>query len=210
MNRSLDELSASELNAAIDDTNFPKVQNAVVYGSLLPSTSTDDAVTIAKNASSEDDQISAMVNASDEPINASHSNGISDGSIMKRIHPAPLKMVSFKDDSFDVPGTPRTPRTSTTPGNETICSNIAANFALFRLSDCAKKKYLRIGKSIKVHKCEIESMSGIANEILLSKSHKKLIKTIRRSTKLSTVVIPIWKLCLSASTRARQQINVVT
>lgn len=119
MNRSLDDLSASELNAAIDDTNFPKVQNAVVYAPLVPS-STDDAVVTTNNGTSEDDQIGATADTSNESTNlpSSHSNGIGDGSIMKRVHPAPLKMVSFKDDSFDVPGAPRTPRTSTTPGNK--------------------------------------------------------------------------------------------
>lgn len=119
MNRSLDELSASELNAAIDDTNFPKLQNAVVYGAMLPPSS-DDAVATAKNGTSEDDQMSDTPNTSSEAPNltSSHSNGISDGSIIKRVHPAPLKMVSFKGDSFDVPGTPRTPRTSTTPGKK--------------------------------------------------------------------------------------------
>lgn len=126
MNRSLDDLSASELNAAIDDTNFPKVQNAVVYGTLL-SSSPDDAGATTENGTSEDDQISAKAETSNEPSNltASHPNGISDGSIIKRTHPAPLKMVSFKGDSFDVPGTPRTPRTSTTPGKIHTESNYA-------------------------------------------------------------------------------------
>lgn len=132
MNRSLDDLSASELNAAIDDTNFPKLQNAVVYGTLL-SSSPDDTVATTENGTSEDAQISATAESSNEPSNltASHPNGISDGSIIKRTHPAPLKMVSFKGDSFDVPGTPRTPRTSTTPGKiHSTCNmyNVHVNF----------------------------------------------------------------------------------
>lgn len=120
MNRSLDELSASELNAAIDDTNFPKVQNFIVHSNNSPtllSSSTDDASSVAvKNGTT-----TSADNNNDQCTSAgqsSHSNGvIGDGSIIKRIHPAPLKMVSFKEESFDVPGTPRTPRTSTTPGN---------------------------------------------------------------------------------------------
>jgi len=35
---------------------------------------------------------------------------------IKRERPTPLKMISFTDSVFDVPGTPKTPRTSTTPG----------------------------------------------------------------------------------------------
>lgn len=129
MNRSLDDLSASELNAAIDDTNFPKVQKAIVYGTVLPS-SADDTVATAKNGTSEDDhQPSGTAETSSDPSNltSSQSNGIGDGSIIKRTHPAPLKMVSFKGDSFDVPGTPRTPRTSTTPGNKKISIEWCAN-----------------------------------------------------------------------------------
>lgn len=203
MNRSLDDLSASELNAAIDDTNFPKIQNAVVYGALVP-LSTDDAVATTKNGMAEDDQTSTVANISNESavLPSTHSNGIGDGSsssIMKRAHPAPLKMVSFKSDSFDVPGTPRTPRTSTTPGNDNKNERLIAFSAMSRIH--------RTQKSIIMIECEIDSKSEIASEhLLLPNRHKNLMKTIRRLPKLSTIAIRItrWKLCLSVDARARQ------
>ncbi len=86
MNCALADLSASELNAAIDDTNFPK-NNNVENGKKA------DNVDGAKGV------IRAYRNGS-----------------FKRDVPAPLNGAAFSDNYSDVPSTPKTPRTSTTPG----------------------------------------------------------------------------------------------
>lgn len=86
-------LNASELNDAIDNTNFPKTE----------SISTE----IKENGTS------------DKNDGTKQTNGTVNGttSVVKRTHPAPLKIVSFSEEVLDVIGTPRTPRTSTTPGS---------------------------------------------------------------------------------------------
>lgn len=127
MNRSLDELTASELNAAIDDTNFPKAQSAMCLSRSADDTrsptsapqlngnsiATPTAATASVGNGNTDD--TAVEQAKDDQSN---ENGLQNGhkGFIKRVHPAPLKMVAFKGDSIDIPGTPRTPRTSTTPG----------------------------------------------------------------------------------------------
>lgn len=102
MNRSIDDMSASELNAAIDDTNFPKVQSPTKF---------DECNHNPSNKTNNNESNSNEINV---------SNGSTATGILNRAHPTPLKMVAFRDDSIDVPGTPRTPRTSTTPGDEKI------------------------------------------------------------------------------------------
>lgn len=87
MNFALGELTASELNAAIDDTNFPKNNN------------------VEKGKKVENG----------EPANGvirTYRNGA-----LKSDVPAPLVGAIFNDNYADVPNTPKTPRTTTTPGN---------------------------------------------------------------------------------------------
>lgn len=123
MNRSLDELTASELNDAIDDTNFPKAQSTLCLS--RPSSEESRPLTHQNGNSTP-----LIGNGNAEEPNASdrtdeqndNGSGARNGhkGFMKRVHPAPLKMVAFKGDSIDIPGTPRTPRTSTTPGLLTV------------------------------------------------------------------------------------------
>ncbi|XP_055307123.1 GTP cyclohydrolase 1 [Sitodiplosis mosellana] len=127
MNRSLDELTASELNAAIDDTNFPKARST----QCLSQTQSNGDETNAHQNGKTNHATGSSLNGNDD--NDNENNHASDGQqqstealptqngikgFIKRAHPAPLKMVAFKGDSIDHPGTPRTPRTSTTPGHE--------------------------------------------------------------------------------------------
>lgn len=126
--RSLDEMTASELNAAIDDTNFPKntnsaastpldpnlVSQALGLGPVEKSKVAQDGVGASSSDKGEkDDVVAPLANSS---VAGAMANGAAKG-IMRREHPTPLRMVSFRDDRVDLPGTPRTPRTSTTPGN---------------------------------------------------------------------------------------------
>lgn len=125
---SLDDMTADELNAAIDNTNFPKstsaastpldpniVSQALGLGSVngTPTTTAPLNDTIEQPTKSNDESSNGEALASS--IAGVSLNGTAKG-IIKREHPTPLRMVSFREDKFDVPGTPRTPRTSTTPG----------------------------------------------------------------------------------------------
>lgn len=85
-------LNASELNDAIDNTNFPKAPS--------------DTIEVKENGTSDTNDGTKQTNGT--------LNGTS--SVVKRTHPAPLRIVSFSEEVLDVIGTPRTPRTSTTPG----------------------------------------------------------------------------------------------
>lgn len=133
MDLSLDGLTASELNAAIDDTNFPKAQSTTSLSSSTswpkddesqPNSHQPNGKTVHDlNTQNGNDEIDAKTNnetTADAETNASPNgvNNVQNGhtGFIKRTHPAPLRMVAFKGDSIDVPGTPRTPRTSTTPG----------------------------------------------------------------------------------------------
>lgn len=150
MNRSVDEMSASELNAAIDDTNFPKnvgsaastpldpnlVSQALGLGPTAPTAVNTSAIAgdggdtaaagnggpeeagaIANGAAVTTESISTSTAATaGTTALAATANGPAKG-IIRRVHPTPLRMVSFRDERVDLPGTPRTPRTSTTPGN---------------------------------------------------------------------------------------------
>lgn len=86
MNFALGDLSASELNAAIDDTNFPKNNN---------------------------------VENGKKTENGEGANGVTKtfkkGSFRRDV-PSPLKGSIFSDNYSDIPSTPKTPRTTTTPG----------------------------------------------------------------------------------------------
>lgn len=130
--RSLDELTASELNDAIDDTNFPKAQSTTCLSGRSNSTEAackDRAIThqngnhtpvipAVNNLNGNEDNASEHSNDEKATPELNTVNNVQNGhtGFIKRTHPAPLKMVAFKADSIDVPGTPRTPRTSTTPG----------------------------------------------------------------------------------------------
>ncbi|XP_055692074.1 GTP cyclohydrolase 1 isoform X1 [Lutzomyia longipalpis] len=88
----LSQMSTTELNDAIDDSNFPQ------SSASTPKCST--------NGKKDDD--------------AAEANG-SNGICKRRQLPAPLKMNAKSPEAervLYVPGTPQTPRTSTTPGHE--------------------------------------------------------------------------------------------
>lgn len=93
MNIALGDLSASELNAAIDDTNFPK------------SSKTENG----KKTESVD---------GGKVVMRSYKNGS-----FKRDVPTPLSGTVFNEHYSDIPSTPKTPRTTTTPGKY-ICEII--------------------------------------------------------------------------------------
>lgn len=133
MNRSLDELTASELNDAIDDTNFPKALSSQCLSTPTLQQPCDEIQQNGKtvvNANGRDEKSgstdhhhhSTADTIDGQNANESLSSNVQNGikGFIKRTHPAPLKMVAFKDESIDVPGTPRTPRTSTTPGEHII------------------------------------------------------------------------------------------
>lgn len=80
------DFDATELNQAIDDTNFPHGHNH--------NNGNEDALL---SSSSTRSKTSSM------PLPVVKQNGVFSK--------------SFSDDVFDVPGTPKTPRSIPTPGN---------------------------------------------------------------------------------------------
>lgn len=99
MSKSFTDLNATELNEAIDDTNFPRILNNKNISTHCN----------YENSSSDKDKNLEKMN---------HTNGEgSTSSTVENHRPTPLKIVSFNESLLDYPGTPRTPRTSTTPGN---------------------------------------------------------------------------------------------
>lgn len=89
------DFDVDELNQAIDDTNFPH------------SLSTSTSMLTAGSNSNKD---------------VNHKNEENGGSKRHTSMPVPVKKnghfsKSYSDDVFDVPGTPKTPRSIPTPGN---------------------------------------------------------------------------------------------
>lgn len=82
------DFDADELNQGIDDTNFPHTHNN----------------NNTHNGNNEDASCSSRNKTPSMPLPVVKQNG---GVFSK----------SFSDDVFDVPGTPKTPRSITTPGN---------------------------------------------------------------------------------------------
>lgn len=124
MSRSLDDMTASELNDAIDDTNFPKPMPSPSSCSSIPTQFASPSGLVnghknhvclaATHSTNTNLKIDLEEELTDDTVPTPKTNGHKQ--LINREHPTPLKMVAFKEDSIDVPGTPRTPRTSTTPG----------------------------------------------------------------------------------------------
>ncbi|GAB0086940.1 GTP cyclohydrolase 1 [Sergentomyia squamirostris] len=98
MFKMLSQMSTTELNDAIDDSNFPQ------------STSTTNSTTKCCSSNS-----TASSNGKKSDEDAETANGV----CKKR--PSPLKMEAKSPEAervLYIPGTPQTPRTSTTPGHE--------------------------------------------------------------------------------------------
>lgn len=81
------DFDADELNQGIDDTNFPHTHNN----------------NSGNNSSHEDGLTSLRSKASSMPLPVVKQNGVFSK--------------SFSDEVFDVPATPKTPRSIPTPGN---------------------------------------------------------------------------------------------
>lgn len=87
------DFDADELNHAIDDTNFP-------HSHHMPSSSSTTVNGGKKGDENGSDYRRHTATSMPLPVNKN-------GHFSK----------SFSDDVFDVPGTPKTPRSLTTPGN---------------------------------------------------------------------------------------------
>lgn len=112
MNCALSDLSASELNAAIDDTNFPKNNNV-------------------ENGKKTEN--------GDGGANGSVIRTLKNGSF-KRDVPSPLVGAAFSDNYADMPSTPKTPRTTTTPGKLSIALvKRKSSFSQMNLNFCEEQ-----------------------------------------------------------------------
>lgn len=108
MNKMSSEIDAQKLHRAIDDTNFPKPMKSIVPSS---STTSDDE----SGVESHDSDRTCKKSSAPIPIGSSST-------LLKHKNPGNLRMniASSEERVFDIPGTPKTPRTSTTPGKNVI------------------------------------------------------------------------------------------
>lgn len=128
------DYNAAELNEAVDTTNFPRSNSLVSNGSGRENGSFRFANGI--NGSRKSSMNEDVGNGNDESVAKEEDEEVSDlvprsaavpisgtstvSGFLRRPHPSPLKMRGFSEDKFDIPGTPITPRTATTPGNDSI------------------------------------------------------------------------------------------
>ena len=131
--RQLSEMSASELNEAIDDTNFPQahVLSRGRNNSVCSTSSTSGTSSLMdRNLSQNDD-----INSSNSVAANSGTGGNGNVTVLDNIanEIAKNKPISIRpklvlktngiineNEQSDTPVTPMTPRTSTTPGIHTI------------------------------------------------------------------------------------------
>ena len=83
------DFDSTELNKAIDDTNFPSSRN--------------NSVSSAREVNNSQSELEKLTLESTVPI----QNNV--------VKPTSLR-TSMSDEVFDIPGTPKTPRTLTSPG----------------------------------------------------------------------------------------------
>lgn len=123
----LSEYDASELNEAVDRSNFPRSDSIVSYGSghengtfkLTNGTNNGSLKNLHDNNNhvDNDDVVSEESDEVRELVRSPAGTSTTQSGFMRRPHPTPLKMRGQSDEKFDIPGTPKTPRTATTPGN---------------------------------------------------------------------------------------------
>ncbi|KAM7345193.1 GTP cyclohydrolase punch [Cochliomyia hominivorax] len=127
--RQLSEMSASELNDAIDDTNFPQahILSRGRNNSVCSTSSTSGTSSLMdRNLSQTDEIISGNVNAStnsgSKNSSAIDNNIAADSAVATKTNRPKLILktngISNENETIRTPITPMTPRTSTTPGHE--------------------------------------------------------------------------------------------
>lgn len=125
------DYNAAELNEAVDTTNFPRSNSLVSNGSGRENGSFRFANGSRKSSMNDDagngndekeceEEAEEELNGVRDLVPRSAAVPISGTStvsgFIRRPHPSPLKVRGFSEDKFDIPGTPITPRTATTPG----------------------------------------------------------------------------------------------
>lgn len=132
--RQLSEMSASELNDAIDDTNFPQAHvlsrgrnNSICSTSSLSGASS----MLDRNLSQTDDMLAAGVGGiGGSTINTitsiadSNTDAVYPTGVVSKINNRPKLVLKTngiipENETTEAPITPMTPRTSTTPGTHT-------------------------------------------------------------------------------------------
>uniref|UniRef100_A0A336M8A1 GTP cyclohydrolase 1 n=1 Tax=Culicoides sonorensis TaxID=179676 RepID=A0A336M8A1_CULSO len=119
---------AAELNEAVDTTNFPRSNSIVSNGSghrngsfsfsngkSRSNSVNEDFENHNKDAEENNDVRAIATRSTPVPISGSSTHT----GFIRRQHPSPLVVRGVStEDRFDIPGTPKTPRTATTPGHE--------------------------------------------------------------------------------------------
>lgn len=132
------DYNAAELNEAVDTTNFPRSNSLISNGSGRENGSFRFANGGSRKSSMNDDfgngnDESGVKDEEETEEEGKANNVVKDlvprsaavpisgtstvSGFIRRPHPSPLKVRGFSEDKFDIPGTPITPRTATTPGN---------------------------------------------------------------------------------------------
>jgi hypothetical protein len=104
------DFNVKELNDAIDKTNFPST--ATANGNGVANGSTKAGATKSEDRGKNGEAVEVVENA-DPSEQLATPNGV-----LKKRDITPLQMKQYSGEVFDVPGTPKTPRTSTTPGTQ--------------------------------------------------------------------------------------------
>jgi hypothetical protein len=97
------DFNVKELNEAIDKTNFPPTAGVANGSTRNGAAKLEDRVKNGEHVQS--------AKVADDDDEAKAPNGV-----LKKRDLTPLQMKQYSGEVFDVPGTPKTPRTSTTPG----------------------------------------------------------------------------------------------
>ena len=114
MEKGLSNLTAEELNEAIDDRNFPRP-------SLSASVSLDES-DVGASWDKERPRRSSRVSENGESSVTNGRSPLVNGHTNKwQNRPKPLELNGIEKPFFSVPGSSETPRTSTTPGSTWGC-----------------------------------------------------------------------------------------
>lgn len=118
--RQLSEMSASELNDAIDDTNFPQahILSRGRNNSVCSTSSTSGTSSLADRVVTAASDEAAVGAAATSPVNASEADEVAPSATQPARPRLILKSsASIPENDGTQPLTPMTPRTTTTPGS---------------------------------------------------------------------------------------------
>jgi hypothetical protein len=113
------DFNVKELNDAIDKTNFPCTTNSLTPAAngTTSNGTTSNGTKNGDNDKIEENVQDGAVAQTSAPLTSTvaRANGFG-----KNRDLTPLKVKQYSGDVFEIPGSPRTPRSSTTPGRHPL------------------------------------------------------------------------------------------